>query len=47
MIGLIRISTENATDSSTPLISAETGAGAWLCASANQVWNGNSPALAP
>ena len=47
MIGLMRISTENATDSSTPLISAETGAGAWLCASASQVWNGNSPALAP
>ena len=31
------ISTENATDSSTPLINAETGAGAWLCASASQV----------
>ena len=30
MIGLMRMSTENATDSSTPLISAETGAGAWL-----------------
>ena len=28
MIGLIRISTENATDSNTPLISALTGAGA-------------------
>ena len=47
MIGLMRISTENATDSSTPLINADTGAGAWLCASASQVWNGNSPALAP
>ncbi len=47
MIGLMRISTENATDSSTPLISAETGAGAWLWASASQVWNGNSPTFAP
>ncbi len=46
-IGLIRSSTENATDSSTPLIRADTGAGAWLCASASQVWNGTRPALAP
>ena len=37
----------NATESSTPLINAETGAGAWLWASASQVWNGTSPALAP
>ena len=36
-IGLMRISTENATERSTPLINAETGAGAWLCASASQV----------
>ena len=42
-----QISTENATDSSTPLISADTGAGAWLCASASQVWNGTRPTLAP
>ena len=34
---LNRIITENATDSSTPLINALTGAGAWLCASASQV----------
>ena len=37
MIGLSRISTEKATESSTPLISADTGAGAWLWASASQV----------
>ena len=37
MIGLILRMTENATDNSTPLISADTGAGAWLWASASQV----------
>ena len=37
MIGLSRISTEKATESSTPLIRADTGAGAWLWASASQV----------
>ncbi|CNH41726.1 Uncharacterised protein [Mycobacterium tuberculosis] len=45
--GLMRITVEKATASRTPLISAETGAGAWPWASANQVWNGNRPALAP
>lgn len=36
-IGVMRIKTDIATDSNTPLISADTGAGAWLCASASQV----------
>ena len=46
-IALTRSSAANATASRTPLISADTGAGAWLWASASQVWNGTRPALAP
>jgi len=48
MIGLIRISTEKATDSRTPLISAETGA--WCLTVGRRparCERGNRPALAP
>ena len=33
--------------STTPERSAETGEGAWLCASGSQVWSGASPIFVP